>query len=177
MPSQSTEIHELPVPLERDVFMRTLLRELSGTLQDVVGLEASAGFISVVGQHMGDQINEQYRAALEVSHLTRDQVIAVLVDLKRRIQGDFYVIEQDDEKVVLGNRACPFADKVYGRPALCMMTSNVFGVIASENLGYAKVSIEQAIARGDNGCRVLVYFKQTPQARAAAGREYFQSDI
>lgn len=177
MPSQSTGIHELPVLLERDVFMRTLLRELSGTLQDVVGLEASAGFISVVGQRMGDQINEQYRAALEMSHLTRDQVVAVLVDLKRRIQGDFYVIEQDDEKVVLGNRACPFADKVYGRPALCMMTSNVFGVIASENLGYAKVSIEQAIARGDDGCRVVVYFKQTPQARAAAGREYFQSNI
>lgn len=41
MPSQSTEIHELPLLLERDVFMRTLLRELSGTLQDVVGLEAS----------------------------------------------------------------------------------------------------------------------------------------
>ena len=96
---------------------------------------------------------------------------------KRCIKGDFYVIEQDDDEVVLGNRACPFADKVYGRPARCMMTTNVFGVIASENLRYAKVSIEQAIARGDDGCRVLVYFKQTPQARAAAGREYFRSDI
>jgi len=53
----------------------------------------------------------------------------------------------------------------------------MFGVIVSENLGYAKVSIEQAIARGDKGCRVLVYFKPTPQARAATGREYFQSDI
>jgi hypothetical protein len=56
MPSRSLEIHELPVLLERDVFMRTLLRELSGTLQDVIGLEESAGFISVVGQRMGDQI-------------------------------------------------------------------------------------------------------------------------
>jgi len=51
------------------------------------------------------------------------------------------------------------------------------GVIASENLGYVNVSIEPSIARGDDGCRVLVYVKQTPQARAAAGREYFQSDI
>jgi predicted ArsR family transcriptional regulator len=177
MPSSLNEIHELPVLLERDVFMRTLLRELSGTLQDVIGLEEAAGFISVVGQRMGDQINAQYRAALEVSRLTRDQVAAVLLDLKRRIQGDFYVIEQDDEKIVVGNRVCPFADKVHDRPALCMMTSNVFGVIASENLGYAKVSIEQAIARGDDGCRVVVYLKPTPQSKAAAGREYFQSDI
>jgi hypothetical protein len=73
MPSRSLEIHELPVLLERDVFMRTLLRELSGTLQDVIGVEESAGFISVVGQRMGDQINTQYRAALEVSCLTRDR--------------------------------------------------------------------------------------------------------
>ncbi len=173
---QFMAIKNLPVALDRDVFMRTLLRELSGTLQDVVGLDEASGFVSVVGQRMGDQISEQYKSALEVSGLNRNQVADVLVDLKRRIEGDFYVIEQDDEKIVLGNRACPFGDKVLGRPALCMMTSNVFGVIAAENLGYAKVSIEEAIARGDKGCRVVVYLKPTDQAKAADGREYYQTD-
>jgi predicted ArsR family transcriptional regulator len=167
-------VSELPIPLERDVFLRTLLRHLAGTLQNVVGLEEAAGFISVVGQEMGEEINLAYRTALGASGLSREQVADVLVDLKRRIQGDFYVIEQDDEKIVLGNRACPFAEKVVGRPALCMMTSNVFGVIAAENLGYAKVVIEQAIARGDPGCRVVVHLKPTPEARDAAGREYFK---
>ena len=38
-PSALPVISELPVPLERDVFLRTLLRELAGTLQDVVGLD------------------------------------------------------------------------------------------------------------------------------------------
>jgi predicted ArsR family transcriptional regulator len=165
----------LDVPLERDVFLRTLLRHLAGTLQKVVGLEEASGFISVVGQEMGDEINRSYKNALSVSSLTRQQVAAVLVDLKRRIQGDFYVIEQDDEKIVLGNRACPFADKVLGRPALCMMTSNVFGSIAADNLGYAKVSLEQTIARGDAGCRVTVYLQPTPDAVAAQGREYFKA--
>jgi hypothetical protein len=163
------------VPLERDVFLRSLLRELAGTLQDVVGLEEAAGFVSVVGQRMGDQINAQYKAALAVSGLTRPQVGEVLVDLKRRIQGDFFVIEEDDEKIVLGNRACPFGDKVLGRPALCMMTSNVFGVIAADNLGYARVAIEQAIARGDAGCRVVVYLKPAREAGDASGREYFKA--
>jgi len=109
-----------------------------------------------------------------VSSLTREQVGEVLVDLKRRIQGDFYIIEEDEGKIVLGNRACPFGDKVIGRPALCMMTSNVFGSIAAENLGYSKVVIEQAIARGDAGCRVVVYLKPTPESQSASGREYFQ---
>lgn len=98
----------------------------------------------------------------------------MLVDLKRRIQGEFFIIEEDDEKIVPGNRACPFAEKVVGRPALCMMTSNVFGSIAAENLGYAKVVLEQAIARGDNGCRVVVYLKPSETAQQATGREYFK---
>jgi len=162
-----------PIALGRDIFLRTLIRELSGTLQDVVGLEEAAGFVSVVGQRMGDQINAQYRAALDTARLSRAQVAEVLVDLKRRIQGDFFVIEEDDEKIVLGNRACPFGDKVIGRPSMCMMTSNVFGVIAADNLGYAKVALEGTIAAGDPGCRVVVYLRPTPEAEAARGREYF----
>ncbi|HZT80032.1 MAG TPA: methanogen output domain 1-containing protein [Gemmataceae bacterium] len=173
-PHPSPDLRDLPVPLERDVFLRSLLRELAGTLQEVVGLEEASGFVSVVGQRLGDQINGQYRAALRVSNLTREQVREVLVDLKRRIQGDFYVIEESDDRIVLGNRACPFGEKVQGRPALCMMTSNVFGVLAAENLGYAKVSLEQTIAEGHPGCRVVVYLRPTPEAQAAKGREYFR---
>ncbi len=171
----TTALKDLPVPLERDGFSRTLLRELSGTLQDVIGLEESAGFISVVGQRMGDQINDMYREALQVESLSREQVAEVLVDLKRRIQGDFYVISEDDEKLVLGNRMCPFGEKVVGRPSLCMMTSNVFGSIAAQNLGYAKVEIEEAIATGDAGCRVVVYLTPSETSRRAQGREYFQA--
>ncbi len=169
-------LKDLSLPLERDVFLRTLIRELAGTLQDVVGLEEASGFMSVVGQNMGRQIDQEYKAALEVSHLTQAQVAAVLVDLKRRIQGDFYIIEQTDEKLVLGNRACPFAEKVIDRPAMCMMTSNVFGFIAAENLGYAKVELQETIALGAPGCRVVVYLKPTPEAESSHGREYFQGE-
>ena len=160
------------VPLERDPFLRSILRELTGTLQDVVGLEEASGFISVVGQNIGSAIDRDYRAALQVDALSREQVASVLVDLKRRINGDFYIVEQSDEKIVFGNRQCPFEDKVHGRPALCMMTSNVFGSIAAENLGYAKVELQQTIAQGDPGCRVVVYLKLTGESEAAHGREY-----
>jgi len=171
----SSAVRELDLPFDRDVFLRTLLRHLAGTLQTVVGLDEASGFVSVVGQEIGDEINRTYKDALAVENLSREQVGEVLVDLKRRIQGDFYIIEESDEKIVLGNRACPFAEKVVGRPALCMMTSNVFGGIAAENLGYSKVVIEQAIARGDAGCKVVVYLKPTPEAQQALGREYFKA--
>ncbi len=165
----------LDIPLNRDLFLRTLIRELSGTLEDVVGLKEASGFISVVGQNVGDQMNQDYRAAFQVDRLSREQVAQVLVDLKRRIQGDFVLIEETDEKIVLGNRACPFGDKVHDRTSMCMMTSNVFGAIAAENLGYAKVELQETIARGDAGCRVVVYLKPTPEADEAQGREYFQA--
>ena len=38
-----TEVAQSNVPLERDVFLRHLLRELAGTLQDVVGLDEASG--------------------------------------------------------------------------------------------------------------------------------------
>lgn len=166
----------LPVPLERDVFLRTLIRHLAGTLEDAIGVDDAAGFIAVVGQRMGEEINAAYTTALGVPRLDRAQVAAVCEDLKRRIQGDFYVIEQDDERIVFGNRACPFGDKVAGRPTMCMMTSNVFGTIAADNLGYSKVALEQTLARGDAGCRVVIYLRRTPEAERAAGREYARSE-
>lgn len=173
METRTIPIHQLHVELDRDLFLRTLIRELAGTLEDVVGLEEASGFVSAVGQRIGDQINLSYRSALGVELLSKQQVADVLVDLKRRIQGDFFVLEQTDEKIVFGNRVCPFAEKVIGRPSMCMMTSNVFGTIAAENLGYAKVALEQTIAEGEPECRVVVYLKPQSDAHRVDGREYF----
>lgn len=164
---------DVDIPLERDVFTRTLIRELAGTLEDVVGVEEASGYISVVGTAVGEQIDSAYRSALQVDRLSRDQVADVLVDLKRRIQGDFFVVEETEDRIVLGNRACPFAEKVLGRPSLCMMTSNVFGHIAGQNLGFAAVDLEQTIAQGDAGCRVVVYLRPSDAVPATA-REYFR---
>ncbi len=167
------EVERAPMPLDRDWFMRTLIRELAGTLEDVIGLEETSGYMSVVGSSLGAAIDHEYRTALSLPRLDRSQVATVLVDLKRRIAGDFFIISEDDEKIVLGNRACPFGALVEGRPSMCMMTSNVFGSIAANHLGYAKVELQETIARGHPGCRVVVYLQPTDTALAAKGREYF----
>jgi len=167
---------QLDIPLDRDIFLRTLVRELSGTLEDVVGLTEASGYISVVGQKVGEQMNQDYKAAFQVEQLSRVQVGQVLVDLKRRINGTFYIIEETPEKIVLGNTCCPFGDKVLGRPSMCMMTSNVFGSIAAQNLGYAKVELQETIASGDAGCRVVVYLNPGAHATTGVGREYFKQE-
>lgn len=171
--STKNVLAELQIPLERDLFLRTLISELAGTLEDVVGFDDAAGYISLVGQKIGEWINNLYARELEADTLSAPQVIDVLLDLKSRIQGDFFVIEQDENKVILGNTACPFTDKVVGRPSMCMMTSNIFGVIIAENLGYAKVVLQETIAQGHKGCRVKVYLKPSLEANTDDGREYF----
>lgn len=165
-------VAELELDLERDVFLRTLLRELAGTLQNVVGIEEASGYISVVGAAVGAQLDATYKVALKVEQLSRDEVAQVLVDLKQRIKGDFYIAEEREDRIVFASRSCPFGAYVEGRPALCMMTSNVFGYISAENLGYARVQIDAAIARGDPGCRVTVFF--TPSGDDGGAREYFR---
>ncbi|MCX4188867.1 methanogen output domain 1-containing protein [Methylophaga sp. OBS3] len=167
-------LSDLPISLERDVFLRTLLRYLAGSLEEVIGLDDASGFISYVGQQMGDDIDQTYRQAIGASQLTRSEVAAVLVDLKQRIQGDFYIVSEDDNKIVLATHSCPFGDKVKGRPSLCMMTSNVFGTISANNLGYAKVVLNETIANGYAGCLVTVHLKQGMLADKDDGNEYFR---
>lgn len=169
------KVSDLSISIDRDVFLRNLLRELSGTLEDVVGLDEAAGFISIVGQNIGEWMNAEYRRALAMDSLAVNQLADVLVDLKARIHGDFYFIEEDDERIVLGNRSCPFGDRVIDRASLCMMTSNVFGTIAAENLGYAKVCLDNTIACGDGECRVVVYKHPCETAEKHEGREYYRA--
>lgn len=167
-------IDNLNIELERDLFLRNLIRELSGILEDVVGLDEAAGFISIVGQNMGKHINKSYQNALNVDSLSAEQVKQVLINLKKRIQGDFYLISEEEDKIVLGNRTCPFAEKVKDRESLCMMTSNVFGVVSADNLGYAKVALEETIAKGSPECRIAIYF--TEPNGDVDGREYYRSN-
>jgi predicted ArsR family transcriptional regulator len=172
--SLENQIESLELPIERDQFLRTIIRELAGTLQDVVGIEEAAGFLNVVGYRTGQHVNELYHQGLQLSNLSREQVTAVLVDWKRRIQGDFYVIEESDEKIVLGNRKCPFAEQVEGREAMCVMTSNIFGAIAADNLGYARVELQDTIARGAKECTIVIHLKANEASEEFTGQEYFK---
>ncbi|MFN6484281.1 MULTISPECIES: methanogen output domain 1-containing protein [unclassified Nostoc] len=173
--SLDNQIKSLELPIERDQFLRTMIRELAGTLQDVVGIEQAEGFLNVVGYRTGQHVNQIYQNALQLSNLSREQVTVVLVDWKRRIQGDFYVIEETDEKIVLGNRKCPFAEQVEGREAMCVMTSNIFGAIAADNLGYARVELQDTIARGAQECKIVIYLKPSEVLDEFTAQEYFKA--
>lgn len=155
--------------LNREEFCLDLIRDVAGTLEDVVGLEEAEGYLAVVGTHMGRRLHDHYAALRNVETLPRGEVPAVLLDLKRQIGGSFEIEAETADSITFVNDRCPFGKRVENRPSLCMMTSNVFGFISAEANGYAKVELDQTIAEGDGRCRVIVHFAKN----SAQGREYY----
>ncbi len=168
------DLNELPIPLNREDFALDLIQHLAETLEKVVGVPEASGFINVVGQKIGEAILRSYLEEMGISQLDPEQLPSILVDLKRRIHGDFYVIEAFGDRITLGNRRCPFGERALGHPSVCMMTSNVFGLICAETVGHAKVDILQSIARGDTECKVVVQLKPSETGQSGRGREYFR---
>jgi len=179
VPTDPKALFHHTIDLEHGSFLVRIIGALTSTLEDIVGDQETFGYITTVGQAIGERINRAYCAALEVDAVPRDQLAETLVDLKQRIHGGFYIEEDEEQRIVLGNTRCPFGNDVQGRQALCMMTSNVFGLIAAETAGHARVTLDKTIAAGDGQCRVIIDLEpQGPADRsmsAERARDYFRA--
>ena len=162
------------VALTETSFLRKFIRHVTGTLEDVVGLDEASGYIATVAQKMGEQLNEAYRQSLDLDRLDRKQVCKLITDLEKRINGSAEIVFDDDDKIVLEGCTCPFDADVVDRPSMCMLTTQMLAVITAENLGFAKISIEESRSQGDPSCRVVIYLRPTEECELASGREFFQ---
>ena len=160
------DLDALPAPEEadeegsfgREPFLRALVVQLAQEVEREHGPDAAEAAIAQVGSDVGGRIEDEYRRARGiVERLTPEQIGDLYVRLKHAIDGDFYVIKATDEKIVLGNRRCPFGDVVKRAPGLCRMTSSVFGGIAARNAGASTVQLDRRIAVGDAECHVTVW--------------------
>jgi anti-sigma regulatory factor (Ser/Thr protein kinase)/predicted ArsR family transcriptional regulator len=159
----------------RESFLRALVVELARSVESQGGPSAAEAAVAQVGANVGGRMEDEYRRARNLlDTLTPQQIADLYVRLKAAIGGDFYVIEADDEKIVLGNRACPFGDVVKRAPGLCRMTSSVFGGIAARNTGGASVVLEERIAVGDPECRVVVWLGEDKRGRWETAHDYTQ---
>ena len=154
----------------KESFLRALVVQLAQAVTLQHGPDAADAAVAQVGIDVGAQMEAEYRAAEQVvGRMTPEQLGHCYVRLKHAIDGGFYVIEATEERIVLGNTRCPFGDVVKKAPALCRMTSSVFGGIAAANHPEgAAVVLEERIAVGDPGCRVVVQLgpsdRPSPQA-------------
>ena len=138
---------------DRADFLNRMVGTLSETIEDFIGLEDAEHFIGIVGRRIGNSeladfpMGEKVDAAGLARHLTA---------FKARIGGGFAIESIDGDTITLVNTRCPFGKEAVGRPSLCQMTVNVFGRVAANATGFARVSVPEALSRGDQRCRVTV---------------------
>ena len=148
----------------KEPFLRALVVQLAQSVGELNGPDAAEAAVAQVGADVGGQMEEEFRRARSVvGRLDAQQMADCYVRLKHAIDGGFSVAEISDTQIVLENTRCPFGDAVRAAPSLCRMTSSVFGGIAARNSDHgATVFLEERIAVGDPGCRVIVTLLPAP---------------
>lgn len=160
----------------RDAFLRALVVQLAQNVESLQGPAIAEALVAQVGTDVGGRMEEAFRAARDIDgELDLEQISSLLVELKAAIGGDFFVIDANEDRIVLGNSRCPFGDAVMMAPALCRMTSSVFGGIVRRNRGAAAVDLEQRIAVGDQQCRVTVWLTEPDEERLPFVHRYGHS--
>lgn len=155
----------------RESFLRALVVQLAQAIERTGGPALAEEAVAQVGIDVGSQMEAEYRQAADVvGRLAPEQLTECYLRLKHAIDGRFHVIEVTDDRIVLGASRCPFGDVVQRAPALCRMTSAVFGGIAANSHGEATVVLEERIAVGDPECRIVVHLGTGPDAPEAGHR-------
>ena len=158
----------------REPFLRALVVQMSQAIEERHGPDAAEAVVAQVGTDVGGQMEAEFRLAEEiVGRLSPEELGRCYVRLKHAIEADFRVVEATPQRIVLENRRCPFGEAVRGAPALCRMTTSVFGGIAARNSDDgAAVLLEERIAVGDPGCRVVVYLGPAPDEVVPFAHEF-----
>lgn len=150
----------------REEFLSRFAGSLCETIENVVGLEDAEAFIGIVGRRMG----QCEGVRMDTPGAAPEDIAQHLVAFKQRIGGAFEVEEIDGSTITFVNTRCPFAQEAKGRPSLCKMTTNVFGRVAADATGYARVHVKEALAFGDCRCLVTVDLEWSDDGD---GQEFF----
>ncbi|HSK28187.1 MAG TPA: ATP-binding protein [Jiangellales bacterium] len=162
-----------PAGFGKESFLRALVVQMAQAVEAADGPAAAEAAVASVGSTVGGQMEEEYRRASGVvGRLAPEDLARCYVRLKAAIDGGFEAVEVGEDRIVLVNTACPFGAAVQHAPALCRMTSSVFGGIAARAAGEATVVLEERIAVGDPGCRVVVHLGPAPMEAARVGHRY-----
>ncbi len=162
----------IPVNMNRETFLTQMINELALSL-DKTQLKET---LNKIGLKLGKQIEQLYKQFYGVENLNLTQLTEALIDVEKKIGGNFSVVEKTPEKIILKNNKCPFGnDKVKGCPEFCSITSNIFGIMASKNFSYSKVSLKRTIAKADEDY-IIIFLKKTEESEKEKATDYVNTD-
>lgn len=158
-------------------FAAHVVTELAQSLQSILGQSTANLAMSSAATTISHNVTKAYQDGSDTGQLTLDQVRDALIDLSKKVGGSFEVESFDEQQIKLIARSCPFGKSIAGKPALCMITSNVFGRMVADNLGYARVELQNTLADGDRRCRVVIHLTPDDSGLPSKDREYRRAEM
>ncbi len=157
-------------------YLQLFIMQTGGMAQGV-NCSSLESFIKKIVLNSSEVLEDIYRDSHELNDiLTLQEFGDLLVNLKNTIGGEFKVTEVTDSSLSLQTTKCPFGSLIESAPALCHMTSSIFGGIAARNYGYAKVELKKRIALGSDHCDICIH--RDPQTcEQIIGDEYFSDGV
>jgi len=157
-------------------YLQLFVEQASGMAQGATCSTLEA-FIHKIVLNSSETLEDIYRKSHGIKGtLTMYDFGELLVNLKNAIGGEFQVTEMDENCLHLKTTRCPFGTTVESAPALCHMTSSIFGGIAARNYGYAKVELKKRIALGSDHCDICIH-RHPEKCEQIIGDEYFSDGI
>ncbi len=156
-----------------------LFVEQAGSMAQGVTCSTIESFIQKIVLNSSEVLEEIYRDSKDLdpsATLGMQDYGNLLVSLKNSIGGNFKITELNEDYLSLQTDKCPFGASVESAPALCHMTSSIFGGIAARNYGYAKVELKKRIALGSDHCDICIH-RDPDKCKDVIGDEYFSDGV
>lgn len=169
----------IPRPFEHltpERYLQLFIGQTSSIAQGV-NCTTLESYIKKIVLNCSDSLEEIYRNSNGIEGvLSLEEFGELLVDLKNSIGGEFEVTQITEDSLHLKTAKCPFGSLVESAPALCHMTSSIFGGIAARNYSYAKVELKKRIALGSDHCHICIH-RNPDSCKQVIGDEYFSDGI
>ncbi|MCX7338572.1 MAG: methanogen output domain 1-containing protein [Alphaproteobacteria bacterium] len=152
-------------------FLSTILEELVGAIESLVGFEEAAGLMHIVGHNIAEKVHPHS----EEGHLlTADQALSIFNDCMKAKGGEAYLLSPDPDKRVIKIKECLFGkEHVKNHPSLCKLTTSILGRFIAQNHGYSRIEIKETIAQGCAECHINIDLKPSSDTESSHGIEFF----
>ncbi|HLI25307.1 MAG TPA: ATP-binding protein [Acidimicrobiales bacterium] len=146
---------DTPRPADGRAFVGTVAATLAGrdrtgmTVEQACAAAGTAAAATAIGRWAETHGGDNPRTPADIG----DAVTQFLNDAG----GDFFAVESGPERVVLGNRRCPFGKAVESLAPICNCTSALAGSLGATAAGRRTfVVLDETIAAGDHRCRAVI---------------------
>jgi DNA-binding CsgD family transcriptional regulator len=127
-----------------------------------------------IGVQIGRRVSEQHRLThgQSLPFSRKEYGRCLSQSLPDQMGWPCSLLEETADRLRFGISSCPFGRSAADGLDFCWLTSGVFGGVAADQFGYAKVCLTRGEGAPPRNCCVTVYIRKTDESVAAEGTVY-----